>query len=226
MKSSTIPTFALLALVTACGTSDTPADADAGGESSSGSTSGSSSSSTSSGSTAPDSGKCQIVTAGPNVGTVLKSVSRGTGTVPWTDLDGAKDVDDTFAKTVLAAGEESEELQITGFGFDLPEGVVFQGVEVQLKRQAPDGGIADGQIALVGVQNQVGRGKFIASPWPTSIVGTHHYGQATDTWGMDLNPPDVERPEFGVALWVKRADGPVSATALVESIRVRVFYCL
>ncbi len=219
----------LLFLAASCGSSESTPSGEDGTSSSSSSSGGSSTSSSSGGTTSSGSsglsGGCPAIAVGPKTATVVTSVPRQAGGIPWTDLDNAKTVDDAFAKTMLAAGEESEELRLTGFGFELPPGVVFQGVEVELKRQAPDGGIVDGIISLVGVPNQVGRGKFIATSWPSSIVGTHHYGQATDTWGMDLNPPDVTTPDFGVALWVKREAGPDSATALVESIQVRVFYC-
>jgi len=148
--------------------------------------------------------------------------------VKWTDLDNAKALDGTFAKVVLAAGQQSEELRITGFTFKLPANNVFQGVDVRLDRQAPDEGIVDGFIALVGVKGQTSKGKFIATAWPSTIVGTHHYAQATDTWGMDLNAPDVETVDFGVGIWVKRdpaAAGPTNATALVDAMRIRVHYC-
>lgn len=220
-----IASLALLLLATSCSSSDPSPSSSSSSSGDTTSSSSSSSGGSSSGGSSGLSGGCPAIAVGPKTGTVVTSVPRGAGAIAWSDLDNAKTVDDAFAKTALAAGEESEELRITGFGFELPKGVVFQGVEVELKRQAPEGGIVDGIIALVGVPNQVGRGKFIATPWPTSIVGTHHYGQATDTWGMDLNPPDVATPDFGVSLWVKRGDGPESATALVESIQVRVFYC-
>ena len=77
--------------------------------------------------------------------------------------------------------------------------------------------------------NPVGKGKFIATPWPTTIIGTHHYAQATDTWGMDLNPPDVETVDFGVGIWVKRDPAapaaPANATALVDAMQIRVHFC-
>jgi hypothetical protein len=215
----------------ACGSEDSNGN---GSTSSSGGFSSASSGSSSGGSSGTPTdagGGCKIEAIGFNDGTVVQSVPRGSegdGGVAWTDLDNAKALDGSFAKVVLAAGQESQELRITGFSFKLPTGSVFQGVDVRLDRQAPDGGIADGFIALVGVKNQNGRGKFIATPWPTTIVGTHHYAQATDTWGMDLNPPDVETVDFGVGIWVKRdpsAPGPASATALVDAMRVRVHYC-
>jgi hypothetical protein len=173
-------------------------------------------------------GGCKLEAFGPRAGTVVKSEPRAEapGAAPWTAIAGGLFDDEQYAKASLAEATETEELRITDFGFKLPPGNVFMGVEVQLKRRAPEGGVVDGTIALVGVQNQVGRGKVMTTPWPSKIVGTHHYGQGTDTWGYDLNAPDVERPEFGVGLWVKKAeDASTPPTAMVDSIRVSVFYC-
>jgi hypothetical protein len=224
-----------VACAVACGSDDSNGD----GASSSSSTSsggssgfgGSSSGATSGNPPVDAGGGCTIEAIGFDEGTVVQSLQRaseGDGGVKWTDLDNAKALDGSFAKVVLAAGEESEELRITGFSFKLPAGSVFQGVDVRLDRQAPEGGIVDGFIALVGVKNQASKGKFIATAWPTTIVGTHHYAQATDTWGMDLNPPDVETVDFGVGIWVKRDPndaGPANATASVDAMRIRVHYC-
>lgn len=210
----------------ASSSSSTSSSGFTGGSSGTGSTSGGSSGAV------VDSGVgCTIEAIGFNEGTVVQSLPRaseGDGGVKWTDLDNAKALDGSFAKVVLAAGQESEELRITGFTFKLPAGSVFQGVDVRVDRQAPEGGIVDGFIALVGVKNQTSRGKFVATDWPTTIVGTHHYAQATDTWGMDLNPPDVETMEFGVGIWVKRnpdGSGPANATASLDAMRIRVHFC-
>lgn len=222
-----------VACAVACG-SDTGSDSNS--SSSSGSSSGFVSSSSGAGSSSGGApvdggGGCTIQALGFSDGTVVQSLPRaseGDGGVAWSDLDNAKALDGTFAKVVLAAGQESEELRVTGFSFKLPAGSVFQGVDVRLDRQAPEGGIVDGFVALVGVKNQTSRGKFIATPWPTTIVGTHHYAQATDTWGMDLNPPDVETADFGVGIWVKRdpsAPGPANATATIDALRIRVHFC-
>lgn len=174
-----------------------------------------------------DAGGCTIMYIGPNQGTAATSTPRSPGAAAWQSPSAAIAEDGTFATVALAPGQESEELTITNYGFHLPPGNTFMGVEVELKRQSSDASIVDGGIRLVGVPNQTSRPKYIATPWPTKIVGTHHYGQATDTWGMDLNAPDVETPNFGVGLWVKRdtSTADATATANVESIRVRVFYC-
>ena len=58
-------------------------------------------------------------------------------------------------------------------------------------------------------------------------IGTHHYGQAIDTWGNDLTPELVGRRGFGVEFFAKRQEdagvGPLQAS--VESMRVTIFYC-
>jgi hypothetical protein len=220
----------MLACAAACGSENTGNVEGSTSSSSSGGSSGLGSSGTTSGDPPAEAGtKCQIATIGYDEGTVVQSLARGSegdGGVKWTDLDNAKATDGKFASVTLSAGQESEELRITGFSFKLPAGAIFQGVEAQLDRQA-QGVIVDGFVALVGVKNQISKGKFIATPWPTTIVGTHHYGQHTDTWGMDLNPPDVETAEFGVGIWVKRDpnDTAATATASVDSLKVRVAFC-
>jgi hypothetical protein len=222
----------MLACAVACGSESTGSGDGSTSSSSSGGSSGfgGSSSGTTSGEVPADAGqKCQIATIGFDEGTVVQSLPRaseGDGGVKWTNLDNAKATDGQFASVVLAPGQESEELRVTGFSFKLPAGAIFQGVEAKLDRQAV-GVIVDGFIALVGVKNQISRGKFIATPWPTTIVGVHHYGQHTDTWGMDLNAPDVETPDFGVGIWVKRdpSNTDPQATASVDSLKIRVAFC-
>ena len=219
-----------VACTIACG-SESANESNGSTSSSSSSSSGGSSSGTTSGNSVEAGGGCKIEAIGFNAGNMVQSLARaseGDGGVKWTDVDNAKALDGAFAKVVLAAGQESEELRISGFSFKLPVGSVFQGVDVRLDRQAPEGGIVDGAIALVGVKNQTAKGKFIATAWPSTIVGTHHYAQATDTWGMDLNPPDVETVSFGVGIWVKRdpsSTGPANATALVDAMQIRVHFC-
>lgn len=172
-------------------------------------------------------GGCTMQSEGPRSGRRFVSAPRegAPGAVVWASPEGAGAPDGVFARAALTAGGESEELRVTDFGFALPEGASFRGVEVILDRRA-EGAIVDGAITLVGIAQTSGRGKRVATPWPDDIVGTHHYGQATDTWAFDLEAPDVERSEFGVALWVKRGDGDAgAATALVDGLRVRVSYC-
>ncbi len=179
----------------------------------------------SSGKRAPDG--CLLETTGFRIGTKAENLARtdAPNAVGWTDVDRALETDEGFASVTLAAGQESAKLRVSGFGFAIPSKAATWGIEVELKRRAPDGGIEDQQIN-VEIEGKPSRYKFVEGPWPTTIVGTHAYGQAVDTWGVDLFPADVNKPSFGVTLVVKRgAGGSGSVTAKVDSLKVAIHYC-
>lgn len=169
---------------------------------------------------------CDVKTDGPREASVLVSVPRAQGGAAWETPENARKPDEAFARAALTDHAETDELRLSGFGFQLPEGARVTGYEVQLVRRAPDGGVVDGQIKLVNDQ-RASRFKYISTPWPSSIVGTHHYGQPIDTWDFELSPAEVNAASFGVTFYAKRDQGAAAgATAIVDSIRVKVGYCL
>jgi len=89
------------------------------------------------------------------------------------------------------------------------------GIRIELKRQAPGGGGVDDQIQRFTAEQKRSRFKFVATEWPVSLVGTHIYGDITDSWGLELTKADVEKREFGVAISVKKAAGASSPLAQV-----------
>ena len=171
---------------------------------------------------------CPIKTAGPRSGTVATSVPRaGTTGIAWGTPENARNTEGQFALTKLGLGETSEHLRITDFGFTIPASATIKGVEVELKRQASDTGIGDGNIELWLDGAPSDRPKFLATAWPRLIVGTHHYGQAVDTWGNDLTPALVGKPGFGVEIYALRLQdaGEAPLEARVDSMRISIFYC-
>jgi hypothetical protein len=124
-------------------------------------------------------------------------------------------------------GQESELLRITGFGFNVPATARVIGAVVEFQRQASDTGIVDGNIELWLDGKPSDRPKNLTTTWPRLIVGTHHYGQATDTWGNDLTPDLTAKPGFGVEIFAAHpADagaGPLEAR--IESMRITLFWC-
>jgi hypothetical protein len=180
---------------------------------------------TSSGQRAPTG--CVLETTGFMVGAKAESAPRADvpNAASWNDVDGALASDGKFATVTLAEGQESSRLRVSGFGFAIPDSAETWGIEVELKRRALDGGVEDHRIDLE-IEGKPTRFKYMNGPWPTSIVGTHAYGQAIDTWGVDLLPADVKKPTFAATLTVKRgsnATGPV--TAIVDSLKVAVHFC-
>lgn len=143
----------------------------------------------------------------------------------WTDVDNAREADGKFASITLEDGQESATLRVSDFGFALPAGAETWGVEVELRRQSPDAGVADSRIDIE-IANKTTDYKRMEVPWPSSAMGTHAYGQAIDTWGADINPSDFNRSDFAAKLSVKRADGAVGpVSGVVDSLRVAVHYC-
>lgn len=170
---------------------------------------------------------CVLTTTGYTSGSKVENVARTdvSNAASWTDIDNALAADGKFATVTLADGQESTKLRVSGFGFAIPDIAETWGIEVDLKRQAPKGGVQDDQVN-VEIEGKTSRYKFYEGDWPTTIVGTHDYGQAIDTWGVDLFPVDLNKTTFAATLTVKRApnaSGPV--TAVVDSIRVAVHYC-
>ncbi|MBX3213348.1 MAG: hypothetical protein KF850_15030 [Labilithrix sp.] len=216
------------ALVFACGedTPATPAEPDGGSGGEAGSPDDASSDEDAGGGNRAPTG-CLLKTTDYTIGAKADNVARTdiANSVDWSDVDGALSEDGQFATVTLDEGQESSELRVSGFGFTIPDTAETWGIEVELKRRAPDGGVEDHQIH-VEVEGKPTRFKFVKGPWPTSIVGTHAYGQAVDTWGINLFPADVNKESFAAKVSVKRAAdavGPV--TAIVDSLKVAVHFC-
>lgn len=216
-------------LVAACGNdsaeSATPDDAGAPTPRAEGGAAGDGGSAGSTGKRAPTG--CLLSTTGFKVGAKAENVARTdvANTATWTGVENALTDDGKFAAVTLAAGQESAKLRVSGFGFAIPGTAETWGIEVELKRRAPDGGVDDHQVN-VEIEGKPSRFKRFVGGWPVSIVGTHAYGQAVDTWGVDLFPTDVNKSSFAANIAVKRAadaSGPV--TAIVDSLKIAIHYC-
>lgn len=174
---------------------------------------------------------CRLVTTDYRSGSKAENLPRPDvpGAVDWVDVEDALNEDGKFASVTLDDGQESAELRVSGFGLDLAESVETWGIEVQLKRRAPDGGVEDAKLTLAidGLTDDQIDWKYVKGPWPSRIVGTHHYGQALDTWKVDLYPHHVNSDTFAARLSVRKQGdaGPGPVTALVESMKVAIWYC-
>jgi hypothetical protein len=158
--------------------------------------------------------------------------------VAWENPQGALEQDsNNLAKVTLSEGQESQFLEVTNFDFSsIGDDKQTWGIQVELTRQSDDGGAGDALIEVIidGKQDKV-RPKVLTLPhdgglasWPRVQIGTHHYGQAVDTWGVDLNPVDVRKPTFGARIAAKRLPGITSApvVASVDALRVSVCSCV
>lgn len=216
----------VLGLPLACGSSDaTASDPDAG---SSSGASGSGGTDSSSGMTTPDGALPPgCVTVGPNKAKSAVSKPReGITTVAWTAPENVLAQDDVRATAILSeATPATDDLHVTGFGFDVPAGARISGVDVALRRQSPDIGTRDDEVKLITGGMSVGRFKFTKSPWPSSAAGTHHYGGPTDAFAAELKGSDVSREDFGASFSAKLDMGAISGDPAIDYVEIKVTYC-
>lgn len=143
------------------------------------------------------------------------------GGVAWTS-PGNVTADDSFvAQVSLSAGQESEYLYATNFGFSVPSGATIEGIVARFFRYGM-GTVTDAEIWLLVDGETIGTGdnKSAGATW----AGTETpdgIGGASDTWGFTLDHADVNHVNFGVALKCESAAG---ATAIVDAIEISVHY--
>jgi hypothetical protein len=160
------------------------------------------------------------------------------GAIAWSSPDQAIKADTTgitdsahMASVTLNDGDESEYLEVSNFDFsEVTDDKETWGISVELTRHSIDAGVADStiEVTFVGglVDGGVPNSKVLDGVWPREIVGVHHYGQAIDTWGVDLNPIDVRPTAFGARVAAKRVPGVTGpVTAQIDALKVAVCYC-
>lgn len=205
-----------MACIAAC-SSSSPTGGDGDGGSPIGSSGGSS------GGGSSDAGSC-VITDGPHAATVFTVTPRGAGTAAtWIDPGNVVDTDGKMATATLDSAAESQELRLTGFGFQLPPGAQIKGIEIDLRRQAI-GTVYDGGVTLL-VEGQTPLVKYYQPTWPTKIVGVHAYGALGELWNTNITAADINKPSFGTSIWVKRDPAGAASTAHIDSVLLYVFYC-
>lgn len=117
----------------------------------------------------------------------------------------------------------SDFLDATTFGFNVPTSATINGVKVEIERsQAASGSVKDVTVRLLKAGTATGDNKAdTTSSWPTSDT-TATYGGAADLWGATLNASDVNATNFGVTLKVEGNAGV--DTARVDYVRITVYY--
>lgn len=157
--------------------------------------------------------------------TSIKAPGLGTneagGDVAWTSPGNITANDAFVAQVSLGAGETSDYLYATDFGFSIPSGAAIDGVDVNIYRYGM-GNCEDYLVRLIDdTGTRVGDNKALTGfAWPGLMTG-NTYGTPTDDWSVSLTPAMVNDSNFGVALQATSAAG---ATALVGYVEITVHY--
>jgi hypothetical protein len=149
-------------------------------------------------------------------------ISSGAG-VAWTNPSNAAADDGSYATASLDTYEKTQYLNATNFGFSIPEGSTIHGINVSIERKTGRD-VADDVVSLLKDGVVVGDNKS-GGYWPVTDT-LIHYGDATDLWGEDWTPEDINNPKFGVVLKAEEQDDNPTADVYVDYIAITVNYTI
>jgi hypothetical protein len=166
--------------------------------------------------------------AGPLYPSMGANVSAGVGTVAWTNPLNINADDNENAQVVLSAGQISEYLRGTNFGFDIPTGATIEGITVTIGRSSSGNGskpIRDHSLMLVKDGSLVGTDNADSGvKWPPNDhENLITYLPADPLWGTTWTAADINSPDFGVALSAINPDTS-ARTGYVDYINITVSY--
>jgi hypothetical protein len=144
------------------------------------------------------------------------------GSKAWTGASNAKASDDSRATAVLSAGEITQYLAATNFGFALSEGATPIAIFVEVER-SKEGANA----VLTHAIRLMREGSIIGDDF--SLPGNDDAWLSTDTYviydsklgGVPWTAGEINHSGFGAAI---AAESPSGATARVDHIRITVYY--
>jgi hypothetical protein len=166
--------------------------------------------------------------AGPNSpGTISNEVVTGSKGA-WTTMTNAASSNDAYAlsATMSTAGDYTDRLVATNFGFSVPAGNTIIGITATVEKSFTGGNnVTDREVMLVkGGVTQTGTNKALVTNWPTTdAVST--YGNSTDLWGNTWTLADINDSGFGIAVAAQRVSAPgAPQTARIDHITITVSY--
>jgi len=153
----------------------------------------------------------------------------GTGTIAW-GTPGNITADDTnYATATLTAGQVSNYLQATNYGFAIPSTATISGISVTIGRMRSSGNgsnVHDTVVQLLkgGTLTGSNLANTTAGTWPSSTTGIADasYGGTSNLWGTTWTPEDINASNFGVALAATSVSD--TRTLSVDYMRITVTY--
>lgn len=158
--------------------------------------------------------------------------SPGTGAhiagvlVDWVNPGNILASDDSRATCTLNAGQQSDGLVASNFGFSIDSGATIVGILVEVEKSVDSAaaGFIDFSAQLtknagVGV---VGTNHADPNDWPTTDAYVS-YGSASDLWGTSWTPSEINNSGFG--FWIDLNNGSGGThTGRVDHVRITVTF--
>lgn len=155
-------------------------------------------------------------------GTVVNDAADGDEA--WGNPENAEGNDSNSATVTLTAGEESQWLKATNYGFTLPRNVTIVGIQAEYDTSANVVASIEA-IAVRLVLNDTIRtvNRVLSVILWLLTFGWLSAGGATDLWDEQPTNSDVENSTFGIAVRV-RNQGLLATVASVRNIKITVYY--
>lgn len=153
----------------------------------------------------------------------LSSLRSPTAATGWTSSSNVFSSNNSRASVSLGASAQSANLDVTGFGFNLPTGSTIVGIEAEIERMASNtNSIEDYDVFLLKAGAASGNDKASTTDWGTSD-SNRTYGADNDLWGTTWTEAQVEASNFGIRLKVRNLTTS-TRTASVDYVSITVYY--
>jgi hypothetical protein len=153
-------------------------------------------------------------------GTAVDSGIGGGGA--WTNPGNATGINDNVyaAGNISGGGSATNWLKTTGYGFNLPNTAIIDGIKVEYDRK---GTLATGSMAMVkgGTIDTANAKSDPGDFWPTSEA-YFTYGGPTEKWGQTWLYSDINASTFGAACSAQNTHG--GGNANVDAVRITVYW--
>jgi len=165
---------------------------------------------------------CTPLSIGPMSPSTVEDVAD-TGTIAWLNPSNAS-VADSIHTTIEGSSDDiSHYLVATNFGFSIPNGATIVGIVVEYYTNTYDSIIGDASIQIVKNGNISGNDNAnLSVDW--NSAGYNIRGSPTDLWGVPWAAPNINSPNFGVAISGKIKTAAFGADGFIDHIRITVHY--
>lgn len=152
------------------------------------------------------------------------AVSQANGFSAWANPANVYSADGVFSTSGFPnGGDRSNELYMTGFGFNLPTTAVIDGIYFEFLRQGDRAATLTVHALKAGAST--GTPKSGTDGWPivASYIGygnTDTFGKVNDLWGTTWTPADINNSGFGLSVSARNISG--SGSASIDTARITV----
>lgn len=171
----------------------------------------------------------QCTAAGPFSGTSFSDVNTGSYTFSNPSYLASSDNNRASAAALLSVlSGNTDQLQASGFNFNIPSSASICGIEVAIEKRASNitllATVSDHDVRLLKAGATTGNNKADPTDWSTT-ESYITYGASNDLWGSSWSAADINDPNFGVS-FSAGINGLVGVLpiARVNHVQLTVYY--